>query len=190
MSDAITQAGNYRGRITESSIFQADSGAVAVHVRASIDDWWDGEAWMDIRASNFDVEGFLYVIKTDGSPAEKKIASLCDHAGWDGQFASVTSGSWKPTPCAFTVEMESFRDKTNFRIGFLNAYDQSPGAGGISQEKATELDAKYGPQLRAIAGTIKRQAAPPATAKPAAPPKRKAPATAPVGDHVDNSIPF
>jgi hypothetical protein len=166
--------GNARGLIAEFGLKEAKSGALAVSIVAKIHECWDpeGERWIDYREGELEVSGDIWIVKKDGTTDQRKLESLIRYAGWDGQLPSVVEGTWQPTPCAFTVEREDYKDQARYRIGFINAYDWTPGAvGNVTSEKAKELQAKYGSQFRALAGNVKRATIPPTApvSKPSVP---------------------
>ena len=184
MGRELQWTGHARGLITKFGLREAKSGALAIFVVAQIHDCWDmeQEAWMDYREREYEVSGDIWIVKKDCTADQRKVEALVQYAGWDGELTSVVEGTWKPTPCAFTVEEEKYKDVTRYRIGFINGYDWTPGAvGNVTPEKAKALQAKYGSQFRALAGNAKRASIPPAPpiSKPSVPPPAESPLHAP-----------
>lgn len=202
MTFMIDRAGDFRGEILQFGLQEYDSGAVAIDITARILDAWDREAgeWEDWRQYDCQALGRLFVVKKNGSLNDGPIKSLVAFAGWDGNLESIVNGTWQPTPCAFTIEEDIYKTETRYRIGFVNDYNRTPGGqGNVDAEKAKAIQAKYGSQIRAIAGNVARTStdAKP-TGKPKAPP-RKPPANVKsftqeemdaAAVEADSSIPF
>ena len=177
MSQPIDRAGNFRGLITACGIQEGkdSSQSVAVGVTVEIHDWWNSEAqsWEDWRTFQFEATGFLYVIKKDGSVNDGVVKALIEHANWPNDLTATVGNGWEPTPCSFSVESNTYKEKTNFRIGsFMRAYDAVPGAeiATVSVDRAKQLQSRHGAALRAIGGNVKRNAAPAPANRPAPPP--------------------
>jgi|GEM_PF-2511934 len=174
----IAQAGNFRGLITEYGLVQQQSGATAIWISARIDEAWDPEnkEWVDCREYNIFATGDIYIIKKDGKINQSQAEALAKYAGWDMNLASVYGNSWVPTPSQFVVNSDTYKDKTRYRIEWVNAYDRTPGqrAGVVDLETAKVIEAQYGSQFRALAGNVKRNGDKP-TGKPSAPKPAQAP---------------
>lgn len=186
MSNQLSQEGNFRGEITEYGLFEPESGAVGVNIRARILEAWDVETqqWVDWREYDIEAEGCIWLIKRDGTVSVKSSDSLMKYSGWNGDIQAITGGSWNPTPCAFTVGKDSYKDETRYRISFINDHDRKPGGtGNVTPERAAELALRYGSQFRALAGNATRNAPQPAKPplkKPA--PAKKTPPTKSIDD--------
>lgn len=183
----VDRPGNFRGKILEFGIHEAESGAVAINMRVSLDGRWDSEngEWDD-EWSQYEqfADGAVWVIKKDGTLNDRQIESLCRYAGWDAQLKSVQDQSWEPTPCAFVVNEDNYGDEQRFRVSFINAYDSTPGGmGQVSADKLKELEKRFGSQLRAIAGNVNRGSAKDDKPKPNSP-KRPEMAAAATGDDI------
>lgn len=196
MSQQIDREGTFRGNIVAATLREADSGAQAVSLTVAITEMWVPEesTWEDWRQYDVEASGDIWVIKKDTTVNEAQVRALVDHAGWDGRFASVLDGTWKPRPVQVVVQEDTYKDRTRYRVAWVNAHDGTPGGGNVSPEKAKALEAKYGAQMRALAGNSVRAAQKPATA---APPKPKQPTPTPqpmaTGDGTDtggDGIPF
>ncbi len=96
----------------------------------------------------------MYVVKKDKTLNQGTVEALCKHAGWNASLQAIVDQTWKPTPCQCTVEANTYKDVTTWKIGFINQFDRTPGGvGNMSAEKAKAFDAQYGGQLRAVAGS-------------------------------------
>ena len=157
----LEQAGTFRGRITQYGLSQKTSGAHSVYIEVAIDEVFEDGEWGDWRAYELTVTGDLWVVKKDGTLNDRQITALCDYAGWDGSFAAVAEGRWKPTPVQVRVQENVYKDETRYRINWINAYDAVPGGGNVSADEAKKLEAKFGSQVRAICGNAVRAATKP-----------------------------
>lgn len=187
MSQELKWEGNARGQIIEYGLSEVESGAKTINIVVKVNDYWDADTkeWINCTAEDYRVVGSLWIVKKDGTLDQKKIQSIIQHAGWDGDMEALAAGTWEPKPISFTHEKQIYKDETQWRIGFINAYDRTPGAtGNVTPEKAKALQAQYGAQLRALAGNVTRQASTP-KALPSAP---KAP-VAPEANPASVSIP-
>ena len=174
----LDREGNFRIQIQKTyALKEFKSGAVCIGLIATVLEKWneDDEAWEDWRQYFVDVPGDIFIINKKGELMEKNIQSLVANAGWDGDFNSIPALRWNPTPCQCSVSEEQYNGNTSFKIAFINPFDSTPGSGGMSAEKVVDLANRFGSQLRALTGNVKRNAAPPAD-KPT-PPKKQAPAT-------------
>ena len=170
----LDREGNFRIQIVEYSLKEFDSGSVCVSLRASVLEEWSDEAkaWTDWRPYKYDVIGDVFVVNKKGELLEKSIQSLVNFAAWDANFDSVANGHWQPAPCQCSVAENTYNDQKSFKINFINPWDWTPGGGGgVSPEKAKELSNRFGSQLRALAGNVKRNAPPDQGSNPT-PPKK------------------
>jgi hypothetical protein len=173
----VSGEGTFRGVIYEYWLTDAkESKSIGVSYRAELHENYDFESgqWIDWRESNVIAQGASWVVGKEGQLNNRSIESLIQNCDWDGDFSSVSNGTWKPTPCQFVIKPNTFNGKTTFQIAFLNGYDNIPGGRyEVAEEKVGTLKSEYGSQMRALAGQFKRNTKPPATSKPASPPKAK-----------------
>lgn len=180
---SLEQVGTFRGRIVSCGLKEVESGAKAASLVVAVDEIWaqpDGSGdhqWCDWRQYDCEATGDIWIIKKDGTLSQKQCQSLMEHAGWDGSLSTIVAQSWEAKPIQFTVEEDEYKGVIRYKIGWINAYDSTPGGGNVSAEKAKELDGKYGSQLRALAGNAARNAVPPTEPPPA---KKSAAKPAPV----------
>lgn len=178
MSQPIDREGTFQGLIVEFGLREYDTGSLAVAIRAKLDTHWNEDVWEDWREFEFEASGFLYIIKKNGEPNNGQVESLVRFAGWDGTLKSISEGTWQPIPCQFTVKANEYQGQTSYRIEFINEHDRVPGQmSNVNDDKLKNLEARFGSQLRAIAGSAKRNASPSPADK--MPKPKKAPAKAP-----------
>lgn len=163
MSIMCDREGIFQGRILEYGLKEFESGAVAISIRAALDTIWNGEEWIDIKDWAMEAMGSLFIIKKDnGGVNNQQVESIVKATAWDGGINSVVHGTWQPIPCQFAIKSETYKERTSFKIAFVNEHDREP-TGNISNvdaDKAKQLDAKYGSSLRAVSGNVKRNSSP------------------------------
>jgi hypothetical protein len=194
----INQAGNFRAQPIEVGLREEKSGAVGMSIKVHILERWNPEegTWEDWRDFQVEAHGIAWLVKKDnGGINENGFKSACQYLGWDGNFESIPSGEFKPTPCQVQVDAEVYKEQTRFRISFLNDYNSTPGQlANVDSAKAKALASRFGAAARALVGNVKRNGpAPTPAAKPPVPPT--APVAPPVAPpHDPNSgeekIPF
>jgi hypothetical protein len=205
----IDREGNFRGRIMEFKAVEGKHGSVSVLIKVFVTGWWnvDSQEWDDTWDQyGMMAEGAICLVKNDKQLNDSGVRQLVECANWDGIMASITAGQWNPSPIAFSVKEDTYNKETRLRINFINPFDSTPGAGGMSEDAARLFDNKYGSPIRVLMGNVVRNAAPVPDAKPLAPParpaapkaKRSAPKPGPeaeadtiANDEVDeNAVPF
>lgn len=167
--------GTFRADIKEFSLYEAESGAVGVNLKATLTEAWnfDTREWLPWAEYGMEVEGCIYIVKKDGSPNTKAAESLIQFADWDGDINSIVSGGWQPSPCQLVIKKDTYKDEERFKIAFVNHFDSTPGGGGnVTADKARELADRHNSSFRALAADKKRNAAPVAKKGPPAPPPR------------------
>lgn len=171
MSQQCDRDGNFRGRFTEYGVKEQDSGAVAVQVVCALDEYWQDGEWFPWAEYDMEAYGDLYVVKKDGSLNHNQVEALVKHAGWDGNFESLAKGTWQPLACQVVVNSDEYKGNVRHRVSFVNGYDAVPGGrvNPLDPAKAKALQAKFGGELRALAGNSQRSAAPKPGGKPPAP---------------------
>ena len=102
----------------EYGIREADSGAVAISVRAAIDAYFDAESnvWVECGQDNYEASGDLWIVKKTGEPNANQVESLCQHAGWNGDLESVANGTWQTKSCSFVLNREEYKEQVRHRI--------------------------------------------------------------------------
>lgn len=200
MTIQCDREGVFRADILEYGLREFESGSVAISIRVRFREAWNGEGWDDLtQYEDMEAHGSLFIIKKDGSINNSQVEALVEAAGWDGSMNSIVNATWTPTPCQVVIKAEDYKGQRQYRISFVNPYDRVPGGlSNIDPEKAKALETRFGSSLRAVAGNVKRNAAPapaskmPAPAKPNGgawkPPTANEPAPATVPQ--DSEIPF
>jgi len=135
--------------------------------------------WADCSNEKFDITGYFYLEKKDGSLNTITLDSLKSTLGWDGRdpfWLQETDLSGHPVQ--LKLAFEEYGGKTRLKVQYLNPYG-STGSGGVTKADAPtrkSITNRLGSKLRALAGPAQ-----PAQAKPVTPPrlppaKPKAPA--------------
>ena len=131
--------------------------------------------WADCADEKFEVTGYFYLEKKDGSLNSITIDSLKAALGWDGRDPFwLQDTDLSQHPVQVKLAFEEYNGKTRLKVQYLNPYG-STGSGGVTKADAPtrkSITNRLGSKLRALAGP----------AKPAVPPKLppakpKAPAT-------------
>ena len=125
--------------------------------------------WEDCSDANFEVTGYFYLEKKDGSLNTITIDALKSALGWDGRDPFwLQDTDLSQHAVQLKLAFEEYNGKTRLKVQYLNPYG-STGSGGVTKAEGaakTAIRNRLGSKLRAIAGPAQ-----PATAKPAAPPK-------------------
>lgn len=163
---------NFKADIIEYGLREYDSGAAAVYIKCHLGEIWDAEnrEWADWAEYGMEAEGFLFIVKKDGTLNQTQIKSLCEATGWDGDFVKISTKEWTPRRCQVQTKAKEYEGTTTYPVSWINHIDRDPSAGlsNIDADKAKQLNAKYGGQVRALAGNATRNATP-STGKPPAP---------------------
>lgn len=186
MSQPVDREGTFRGLITEYGLKEFDSGAVAVAIKARLDQIWTGDDWQDWSEYGMEAEGNIWIVGKEGKPNDRGVESLIKCAGWDGNILAVSGETWKPTPSQFVIKAEQYQGRAFNKIAFVNEHDRTPGGSlsNMTDEKVKSLATRFGSQFKAIAGNVKRSAI------PAAPPKNGNGVKPPVPRAVDTPDSF
>ena len=164
MAEPLTQAGTYRGDVTDYSLQKYDSGAQAIRLTVLVKEVWNGEddEWQDCTGWDMETKGNVFIVKKDGTINSRGAESLIQHAGWPGDVMAVLNRTWQPTPIQVTVGEEEYKGEVSYRINWINEYDRKPGSGNVSPEEAQRLQDRHGAAFRALAGNQARNAPKPA----------------------------
>lgn len=186
MPQEINQEGIFRGNIVQYALDRFTTGSTAVFLKVRIEEILSDGEWFDWKEHEFEALGKIFVIGKEGQLLEKACKSLIENAGWDGDLTAISENQWSPTPVQIVVGSEEYEGETRYKIKFVNSYDRMPGNGSVSSDDAAALQAKFGSQLRAMAGGKGKPEAKKAPPK-ASPPKAAPPQAAASGS---DDIPF
>jgi len=129
-----------------------------------------GGEWADCAGENFDITGYFYLEKRDGSVNQITIDALKAALGWDGRDPFwLQETDLAGHPVQLKLGFEEYAGKKRLKVQYLNPYG-SKGGGAVSKaDESTKstIRNRLGSKLRALAGPA--PAAP--TSKPATPPK-------------------
>jgi hypothetical protein len=142
--------------------------------------------WDDCAAENFEITGYFYLEKKDGSLNTITVDALKAALGWDGRDPFwLQETDLSQHPVQLKLAFEEYNGKTRLKVQYLNPFG-STGTGGITKADGaakTAIRNRLGSKLRALAGPAQKPAPPAAPpnlppAKPKAPPA-PAPTTVP-----------
>ena len=130
-------------------------------------EYWNGREWQP-SGGDFQMTGYFYPLKNDGTVNEKGRQSLMNSLGWDGMsFASFRDGNFEGVECQVVLGYEEYQGQNKLKIKFVNPIDRVPG-GKVEKgdpQAIRSLDAQYGSLFRALGGAP--------TAKPATTPAKQ-----------------
>ena len=173
----LEQAGEFRGEIVTYAAEEKESGAVAIKIEVLVHEIFESGKYHDWSDHNLIATGRVWVVGRGGKVNKRNAESLMQIAGWDGTFKSIADGSWEPDKVGITVKAEEYPAGSGtmyYKIDWINPFDRNPaGSSGIDEKKSSELDTRFGSQLRGLVRTAK--------------PAKKAAAPSPA---VDSEIPF
>ncbi len=125
--------------------------------------------WADCSDENFQITGYFYLEKRDGSLNSITIDSLKAALGWDGRDPFwLQETDLSEHPVQVKLAFEQYDGKTRLKVQYLNPYG-STGGGGITkadESTKTAIRNRIGSKLRAHSGPAQ-----PAAPKPASQPK-------------------
>lgn len=137
--------------------------------------------WADCAGENWEIVGYFYLEKKDGSLNTVTIDALKAALGWDGRDPFwLQEADLSDHAVQVKLGFEEYGGKTRIRVQYLNPFGSS-GVGGVSKaDEATRrtIGNRLGSKLRALSGPAPAPAKP---MKPATPPKPKPPPAATTG---------
>jgi len=125
--------------------------------------------WADCAAEQWEITGYFYMEKKDGSLNTIAIDALKAALGWDGRDPFwLQETDLSDHPVQVKLGFEEYGGKTRIKVQFLNPFGSTGGGGVTKADDAMRrtIANRLGPKLRAIAGPTQ------APAKPAGPPKK------------------
>ena len=127
--------------------------------------------WDDCASDNFEITGYFYLEKKDGSLNTVTIDALKAALTWDGRDPFwLQEAELSEHPVQVKLGFEEYGGKTRIKVQYLNPFG-STASGGVSKaDDATRrsIRNRLGSKLRAMSGPTQAPAQP---AKPAGPPK-------------------
>ena len=138
----------------------------------------DSGEWDDCAADNFEITGYFYLEKKDGSLNSITIDALKAALGWDGRDPFwLQETDLSQHAVQLKLALEEYGGKTRMKVQYLNPFGAT-GTGGVSKADGpakTAIRNRLGSKLRAVAGPAQKpaqSAGPPnlPPAKPKAPP--------------------
>ncbi len=149
----INNAGTFRGEVVEYYLKNYESGSVALYVKVAIYQGLNDGVWEDWGGGRVSADGFINVVKKDKTMNKKSVLNIIKSTGWDGSFASIESGEFKPYPVKITVKKNSYEGNITYPIAYLNHYEGMQG-NSMNQDEVNALDTMFGADIRAMAGNI------------------------------------
>ena len=132
--------------------------------------------WTDCAAENFEILGYFYLEKKDGSLNSMAIDALKAALGWDGRDPFwLQETDLSEHPVQIKLAFEEYNGQTRLKVQFLNPYGST--GGGVSRADETgkrSINTRLGAKLRAVAGGTPAPAAKP-SGKPTPPAPRQTP---------------
>ena len=123
--------------------------------------------WDDCAADNFEITGYFYLEKKDGSLNSITIDALKAALGWDGRDPFwLQETDLSQHSVQLKLAFEEYNGKTRLKVQYLNPFG-STGTGGVTKADGaakTTIRNRLGSKLRALAGPA------PKPTQPAAPP--------------------
>jgi hypothetical protein len=159
--------------------------SVALVVTFKILEQFADGGWQDWREyEDHEITGWFYIVKKDGGVNTATVENLVKSIGWDGNL-DLSAGPQDIT-CQITTANEEYNGKTTLKVQWLNPGDYTPGIKTVDPAKASDLQRRYGSQMRAAAAAAKPKHT--ATTKATPPPPRPAPAPTP--EVAEDDLPF
>jgi hypothetical protein len=127
--------------------------------------------WADCLTDNFDITGYFYLEKRDGSLNTVTIDALKNALGWDGRDPfRLQEVDLSQRAVQVKLAFEEYGGKTRLKVQYLNPFGSTGGGGVTKADDATRksITNRLGPKFRATAGPAQAPATP---AKPGATPK-------------------
>lgn len=164
--------GTFKADIIEYGLKEHESGAVSLNIQCALGELWDrdNKVWDEWAQHDMRAFGSLNLVKKDGTLNQTQIKSLVEATGWNGDFAAIANCTWQPLRCQVQTKRNEYEGNVSFRVNWVNPVDAEPGSGlsNIDPDKAKALNARFGGNIRALAGNATRNATP-AAGKPPAP---------------------
>lgn len=159
--------GRFKARIVEHGLDETGKSKLATFVaRFELDQELVNGQWEPVDES-FDITGYFYLEKKDGSINTITVDQLKSALGWSGQdLLWLQDADFSDTPVQIKLEYETYDGKDRLKVRYIDAADATPsGVPKASDETRRSLAGRLGAKLRALSG------APVTTPKPTGTPK-------------------
>jgi hypothetical protein len=148
--------GRYRGSLAEWGVSESgDNKTLTFSCLLQLTQFQQGTEWVDVSQHGYEITGYFYLFKKNGSPNTMTIDSLKAALGWDGRsIAALNDGDWSTVGVQVLIGEEEYNGKTRTKVRYINPWDYVGGAGVEKADSQTirSLDAMYGAKLRALSG--------------------------------------
>lgn len=181
---ALDRAGYFEATPTVWGIKKYDSGAIGVSILFGILSEWNGEDWSSwAEYEAHEIYGNFFIVKKDGGLNDTQVEALCKALNWSGNLQDFSDENAQFSDCVITVGEEQYNGQNRLKVKWANpiGWAPNPSISNIDDGEIGTLQKRFGSQLRAIAGNVKRNGQ--------APPKRSDAAPVPEPATGD-SIPF
>jgi len=159
-----TKDGTFKAQILEWGV--KTDGTPAFVAKFDLLEHWNGTDW-DPAGGDYQITGYFYPVKKDGSINEGGYNSLRESLGWDGgSWASLEGGDYSKTEVQVVLGFEEYKGQQKIKVQYMNPIDRTPGGPGVGKadpQAIRSLDAQFGSKFRAQSGTA------PAATRTAAP---------------------
>ena len=179
----LSREGKFKAVVLDMGISQTGPNElVTVTVEYGIAAELRNGQWEDVLDENFQIIGYHYIEKRDGTPNEATIRQLKAALGWDGvDFDWFHNTDLRAKTVQITCEESEYNGKSSIKVIWL-AEENDDGGGGVKKGNTSALKAKLGAALRSLSGApapAPKPPPPPAVGTRKAPPTRKPAAPTP-----------
>lgn len=160
----LEREGTFQVQVIDCGVKETDSGAVMVNFQFNVLRQWDGEQWGEDWAFGYECRGAFCLVKKDGALMEDQVKRLVEALGWSGALVELQDGSMNGRMCQIDVKGEEYQGKTYYKATWIRPFDAVPGGGGIAKledGRLAQLQARFGGQIRSLAGPVAGTPAPP-----------------------------
>jgi hypothetical protein len=146
------EAGRYHALPNNWAVNNSKGGNIQFVVTFDLLEKLTDNGWNDITSLGQQVTGFFYLTQNNGNELNKRtVQNLREVLGWVGGANELANGEYGNIEVQVTIEFENFDGKSRPKVKWLNPRDyEGPGGAENDLNAIQNLDAKYGPQLRAL----------------------------------------
>lgn len=149
----LDRAGRFKAHLTDWAVNTKQNGLPYFQGKFEIiAGIGEGGAWEDWRTYNYEINGFFYPIKKDGTPNTKTIDSLKAAIGWDGlSLESLQTGDYSRV-VQIETDFEEYQGKQRLKVKWINPEDyEGQQVQKLEPQQLKSMSAKWGSVLRAVA---------------------------------------